>query len=244
MSTPEAGAFTNASFGSSPILTDLVKGAGKNPKTGFDRHAKVLANEWEANLALQQKYPDVIPKSYEKADDFSWILVEKVTPINNRTMFNKLNLLSDKYDYLLVNINNKNKEVRDKAYGDLQSLLSVPINHMKGIQDPTKKRWSHSVVKEVAEPTTATIDWGRGHSDDSTVDIEKAAKPAGFQKDELEILNNIFSNPHNKKLFLAIAELGIPVQEILGKNLGLNSEGNLILLDVSLWGKVKKGTEL
>ncbi len=238
-------------FSEDPKGEEFYAADWKNPKTGFDRSAKVLANEWEANVALQQKYPDVVPKSYEKDPDYSWILVEKVTPIDNKTMFDKFNLLTDRYDYLLMNMDSKNRSIRDKAYSDLQGLLQIPINYMKGIQDPTKKRWTHSALKEVAEPTTATVDWAKNFEDSSTIDVEKtsAEKPASpqlssWQKQEIELLRSIFSDTHNRKLFLAIAELDIPVREILGKNLGINSLGNLVLLDISLWDKVKKSTEL
>ncbi len=55
--------------------------AGVNPDTGFVRDQMIDSNRWESDLKMQQKYANVFPRTFEHADDFSWIIAEKVKPV-------------------------------------------------------------------------------------------------------------------------------------------------------------------
>ena len=64
----------------------------RHPTTGFDRRHKTVSNENEADLKMQQRYPNVFPRTYEVADDFSWILAERVKPLTHDELFDILGL--------------------------------------------------------------------------------------------------------------------------------------------------------
>ena len=64
----------------------------RNPFTGFDKKHKAVSNENEADLKMQQRYPSIFPRSYEYASDFSWILTERVQPINGAKLAELFNI--------------------------------------------------------------------------------------------------------------------------------------------------------
>ena len=56
-------------------------------------------------------------------------------------------------------------------------------------------------------------------------------------------VKSILSSPHNRQLFMAAAELGIPAREFKPSNFGLSTmeEKHLVLLDASLWKETAPG---
>ena len=67
----------------------------RNPLTGFDRKHKTVSNENEADLIMQQRYPNVFPRTYEYAPDYSWILTERVQPIDSQKLSELFNIPVD-----------------------------------------------------------------------------------------------------------------------------------------------------
>lgn len=80
----------------------------RNPLTGFDRKHKTVSNENEADLKMQQNYRHVFPRTYEYADDYSWILAERVEPISSERLAEMLNIppeftrSENKKDYMTI----------------------------------------------------------------------------------------------------------------------------------------------
>ena len=61
---------------------------------GFTKQNKLVSNQNEADLQMQQQYPGVFPKSYEVAKDFSWIVTERVDPMDHQELLSHFGLPS------------------------------------------------------------------------------------------------------------------------------------------------------
>ena len=188
-----------------------------NPRTGFNRKQKIDSNEWEANLVMQQKYPGVFPRSFEVADDYSWILVEKVTPVNLRKMLEVLNL---------------------PLHYDKNEMRTVIRNVIELFEDKFVKKTYNPIDNYLGN---LSEDLG----DERTVTY--AAKPEISRvPPHIMDVKRVLEKPENRQLFLAAAELNIPPREFLPKNMGLSTIGgeHLVLLDASLWQEPKKGNQI
>lgn len=219
-----------------------------NPITKLNRHHKINSNEWEANLDMQQRYPGVFPKSYEHAEDFSWILVERVETIDKSQMFEALNI-SDEQELF--------EKVMKKQYGkaDLSDegvtwfkIIDDAIQTVKKGQlsdDQFIKGWKpvYGDYDELSEDTAKLVMPKRKRSfnfrTQAGEEFEASRRPS-------EIVSKILSTPQNRRIFLAMAELGIPHYDFLHKNLGIShaEEPHLVLLDATLFGKSKERGEL
>ena len=219
-----------------------------NPRTKLNRHHKINSNEWEANLDMQQRYPGVFPRSYEHADDFSWILVERVQPIDKKQMFEALNI-SDEEELF--------EKVMNKQYGkpDLSDdgvtwfkIIKEAIQVMERGQlsdDQFTKGWKpvYGDYDELNEDTAKLVMPKRKRSfnfrTQAGEEFEASRRPS-------EIVGKILSSGQNRRIFLAMAELGIPHYDFLHKNLGISQMGepHLVLLDATLFDKSKGKGEL
>lgn len=173
----------------------------RNPFTGFDRKHKSVSNENEADLNMQSRYPNIFPRSYEYAEDFSWILTERVQPIDSKTLAELFNVPEE----LLLSENRK----------DYRQVLDIALADTKG-------------RLQMNEDSTFQLDPER----------ERAIDPEMAKRQELQsYADAILSDKHNRQLFRAVAELGIPPRELLPKNLGISNFGqpHLVILDASLW---------
>ena len=187
-----------------------------DPKTGFTTRHKKAANEWEGYVAIQQKYPGVFPKSYEIADDFSWILTEKVEEAKLPEIMDLLGLKG-----VTLGIGTFAK---DEAFTRIMMKL---VDHLrqrfggKGSPDVEDPRWAH-----LSDPLKKPAATGRG---------------AYLKNKPLNIMRKMLESKDNQRLFLAIAELGIPADELRPDNFGISTQPqrHLVLLDTSLWDDPK-----
>ena len=59
---------------------------GGEDKYGFSRKHKTVSNENEVDFQIHQEYPGLFPKGYVRADDYSWIVTERVDPMDHQEM--------------------------------------------------------------------------------------------------------------------------------------------------------------
>lgn len=179
----------------------------KNPLTGFDRKHKIVSNENEADLMMQQKYPNVFPRTYEVADDYSWILAERVEPISSERLADELGIPQDL----------TRRENRD-TYLELIKMVMIMVrsslNEMMDTVEITPR-----VMKSPEEAEAA--------GKEEMYNIRRLYEMAG----------KIAEDKHLKNLFRAVQELRIPPRELTAKNLGISKFGgeHLVILDASLW---------
>ena len=182
---------------------------------GFSKHHKKLSNQWEADLRMQQLYPDVFPRSFEVADDYSWILSERVDPLKG-------------WDDLLNRINLQGERFSPGGIGRIQfqAVIEIAIESLKHDKSFAKKLVSEAL------------------KDDDTVVMQGDKVPAfqgtprNIQGPELfkSRVMKVLSDPHVRNIFIAMGDLDIPPREFSAKNLGISRiSGKLIILDASLW---------
>jgi len=174
-----------------------------NPFTGFTRKHKTVSNENEADLKMQQRHPNVFPRTYEVADDYSWILVERVEPLSDEQLA----------DYLGIP-----HEVTDKKNRRMY-LIMIDI-----AVEQTQKGMNENLEQTVPMAPRATTPPPQETQELSLVHLQDYAE-------------HILRDRHNRKLFRAVVDLGIPPRELLAKNLGISKFGgdHLVILDASLW---------
>jgi hypothetical protein len=184
-----------------------------NPKTGFNRRHKTVSNENEADLKMQQKYPNVFPRTYEVGDDFSWILAERVQPIRAAQ-------LSDIFKLPVAVMNNKQ---------DYLGVMMIARNYMDSNNDvySLNEDFDWDADTEVLPPLSSREPTPSPDSLDAVYSFMDLARMA----------QKILSNPHHRTVFKAAAQLKIPPRELTAKNFGISKFGgdHLVILDASLW---------
>jgi len=61
-------------------------------KYGFSMKNKAVSNENEVDFQIHQGYPGLFPKGYERAQDYSWIVTERVDPMDHQEMLQHFGL--------------------------------------------------------------------------------------------------------------------------------------------------------
>ena len=195
------------------------------------------SNQWEADLAMQQKYPNVFPKTFEYADDFSWILAEKA-----KTLPVGRNDIDNLFDLLGVKRSNFDKQKsRAQKKRELLNLINDTMQYFKNPEHRLRQ------LNE-APPTFAITDFMRPgdtfvEDEISTKYIDNNSSNVSISKEDQQ-LKDLISDSHNRQVISAMLDLNIPAREFLPKNLGISEiTGNLLIIDASLWSKHKPVSE-
>lgn len=194
-------------------IVDMDKG---EDKYGFTKKHKVVSNQNEADLQMQQQYPKVFPRTFEVAGDYSWILAERVEPMNHSEMLDEFGLP---------------RFVNKKLY---KKIAGSAVRIMKGKLMENSSRKVDSF--QTFYPAEATEE-----DEPSGTQAPKFNKPP--EKPEPNIystqylLKKLLENESAKNIFYAAAALDIPSSELTAKNLGISTVGtpHMVILDASLW---------
>ena len=183
---------------------------------GFTVKDKLLSNQWESDLTMQQLYPDVFPRTFEIADDYSWILSERVKPL--KTFQDLLNV---------INLEDEIFSQGRRGVIQFQAIIEVAVSVLDPKDNEIKKLVSEAMLEE--SPDLAP-----------TLKV----KPANKRKPKMNLFKSriikVLSDPHTRKILRAMGDLDIPVREFSAKNLGISEiSGKLMLLDASLWKEYK-----
>lgn len=183
-----------------------------DPRTGFVRKQKVTSNANEADLKMQQKYPNVFPKTYEVAEDFSWIVSERVDPIDEDSLIEKLGLPEPDYQWIM---GNKLKLFFQMAIQNVQLGQEINESETYRVDDDATVIMKPEVVRDI-----------RGTSAEELEEKEK--------EELLNAVRQVLKDPHIRMIFRAADELKIPPRELRDDNFGVK-DGKLVILDASIW---------
>jgi len=210
---------------------------------GFFRKHMRQSNEWEADLVMQQKFPDVFPKTFEIADDFSWILAEKARPVASlEELISELGITDNfsnsnrikKLEFLRM-ISDGVRYFKDPDH-PLRSLSESPIPTFLGSDGDSNAETMSNVF-------STTLEDGERNSGSSS-DTEIFSGPAAYQRAETnedKRIRELIKDSHNRKILGAMVDLEIPPREFLPKNIGISEiTGKLLIIDASLWNEKKK----
>lgn len=208
------------------VVLKIVNWAkGRDPEekdyTGFNRQHMIDSNKWEANLSLQQKFPDVFPRTFEVAQDYSWILSETVDTISGYDELFNIMGIQDSYFP-------KNKKVF-KMY-----FVELIENCVRVFQKPDD-HYRNVIFGQSLKENTFVTDLPT--KKDSTLRIEKENGAKSFSREGyIDTIRKIVSNRQNAKILSAMGDLKIPPREFSPKNLGISRlTKKLVILDASLW---------
>ena len=205
------------------INTSVPMKTGIEDIHGFTRQHKMQSNEWEADLTMQQLYPDVFPRTFEVANNYSWILSERVVPLKS-------------FEELLQNIGLGDENFPQGQMGRIQfqAVVEMAVEALKPGDSFAKQ-----LVSEVMLIEADIID------NDPTMPMARRDQPKPGRQPAINIFKKrvmkILSKPHVRKIFKAMGSLNVPAREFSAKNLGISTISNkLMLLDASLWEEHKK----
>lgn len=195
---------------------------GEDERTGFSRKHMIDSNVWESDLKMQMLYPDIFPRTFEVAKDRSWILAERVDPIDRDTFIRMIGL--------------EGERIKPGYLGNirLQALIGFAVMYFKARSNPEYKHIVDSVGLIREEDATKTMKI-------KPYSVRPQQQNSGKTKTKLpdivvRRLRKMLADPHMRKIYSAMAELGIPPREFSPKNLGVSRISNkLMILDASLW---------
>ena len=196
------------------INTEVPMGKDAEDIHGFTRRNKLQSNQWEADLTMQQLYPDIFPRTFEVSQDYSWILSERVKPLKG-------------FQDLLDAINLGDEVFSGGRIGNIQfqAVVELAIEALKPGDSQAKRMISEIMLIESYDP-------------DPTLEMDpedKRNSSIGMNLFKRRIIK-LLSSPHVRKMLRAMGELEIPSREFSFKNLGISEiSGKLMLLDASLW---------
>jgi len=186
--------------------------------TGFNLAHKTKANEFEKDMTIQQNFPDVFPRSYESADDNTWLVVEKVKPFAGN---------EELYRYLEFHEPFKKSDLlpaRDLAYRFIkEEIEGTNHNYETGyLSESTLKLGStRTAPLAAAKPKGAPV----------KPNIPTYALPTYIQ-----MAKAMVDHPQMRKIIRAAVLMDVPSRELKGNNFGISFVSNkLVMLDMSLW---------
>ncbi len=193
---------------------------GEHHRTQFTKKHMIDSNVWESDLKMQMLYPDIFPRTFEVAPDRSWILAERVDPIN-RDIFIKM-------------IGLEGEGIKPGYLGNikLQALIALAIMYFQERKNPGSK----SVIDAVGpinENETKTYVMTKNKPGARSTPTSSGSI---LTKTVVRRLRKMLSDPHMRKIYNAMSELNIPPREFSPKNLGISRiSKRLTILDASLW---------
>ena len=124
----------------------------------------------------------------------------------------------------------------------VQPVLPAQLADIFNIPEELLHLQSRKDYRQVLEIALAKMKGHLGLNEGSTFqmepDRERKVDPETLRMQELHAhADAILSDKHNRQIFRAVAELGIPPRELTPKNLGISQFGHphLVILDASLW---------
>ena len=192
-------------------------------KYGFSMKNKAVSNENEVDFQIHQGYPGLFPKGYERAQDYSWIVTERVDPMDHQEMLQHFGLPP------LVN---------KKAYKKLAAHAVRAFKQELEMTESSRGADSLHTLPPQGEPASSFGTLApQGEVPEREPEVTKLPKNTNPYATE-NLLRILMSNPQSKKVFSAAAELKIPAIEMTAKNLGTvrrNDKEEVVILDASLW---------
>ena len=177
-----------------------------------DSKTQTEMNKAEADALVQTGYPELVPKVYDTADDYEWIVVEKVKPYSLRDD----SWVGDFFPELVIkNIPRRvAKQIHTQYRGDptrlFQDYLMMRRDRLKeGSQSPDPAFKSRE-----RDIWVTNVDEFGG---------EEAVRELDIRVDQ---------NPLFTKLLDLVTEQELGIWDIRGGNVGKGADGRFVLLDL------------
>tara|TARA_R110002126_G_scaffold224915_2_gene369763 strand:+ start:1017 stop:1850 length:834 start_codon:yes stop_codon:yes gene_type:complete len=192
--------------------------------TGFTKSHKLKANEYESDLKMQMQYSEIFPRTFETAEDSSWILAERVQPIKYAELFDRLGiteLVKSKERYKLA-IEVAYQFMKDRnLHGKSDTYISQMLKEVDSYMADTYKNATQTMTLAPHKTLSDTIK-----------EPQNQTEKFNF----FEIPKRMLQNTEFSKILSTAAFLEIPARELKAGNLGISTlSGKLVILDTSLW---------
>ena len=179
---------------------------------GFTQQQKERSNEWEADLELQLRHPELFPRSTEHAPDYSWILVERVDPLSPLDFFDILQLpypilTHQALTSLVATALEEQKKYLNESFADEITVVNPP-----GKSPPPK----------ITPPPPPVAQGGYVEQKKKRMDANVKA---------------LLKNPQVVRILNLMAKYDIKHTEFKPSNMGISkmSGNKMVFLDTSMW---------
>ena len=198
------------------INTDFgALGYTKRDIHGFTPQHKRRSNEWEADIQLQLKHPELFPRSTEHAPDYSWILVERVDPISAKEFFDILQLPSPPRSHgalttLIATAIEEQKKYVNESFADEETVVNPPAADPLG--GPT--------ARQAVAPPPPQLGYAERKKQEIAANVKALLK-----------------NPQVVRILNLMTKYDIKHTEFKPSNMGISkmSGNKLVFLDTSMW---------
>ncbi len=197
------------------------------------------ANVFEADVKMQQKYGDIIPKVYDAEKGFGWILVEKVEPETKSQFWEAF----PEFGAIIKRLGSGQKKPSatastaiakkttktaavDSQLDDTLDVKSVgvrPIDYFKSL---------------LAFEASSRYDIQAKYKVVSLAKHIQTMSPSIFE----HVLNNLRKNVKFSRLVDLIAEFNVEPEEADYRNFGVRLTGDLVLLDAGIFASTPQGS--
>ena len=177
-------------------------------------------------VAKFNKYSELFPMTYAHAPDFSWVLIEKVNVIGKspqdtvqmiqRYMPVLYNVMMTKMVEEGLNVTDP-KQIKDAYYDFIFNLEA-------------RKEKLQTVARARAEGNPAIFD----RIFRNLIKLIKGRSVNVLYGDH-DVLNVIKNDKKFYHIYKAATDFGIAFRELRGDNFGVNREGNLVMIDLSVF---------
>jgi hypothetical protein len=190
---------------------------------GFDLESKLAANEYETDFDIQQNFPEVFPRTYESAEDNSWLVAEKVVPFESTEKFLRYLNYHGPFDkkYYIPSRQIAYNFMKEKIEGSNPSYDSRLIAEAE--QTVTLPRGGQPVVQRLSQPARQ-------------MQSSFPSIPFDALDPQYQMAKRMIQNPQMRKIIRAAVLMGVYPRELKGDNIGVSKVTNqLVMLDMSLW---------
>tara|TARA_R100000808_G_scaffold22042_2_gene47814 strand:- start:10 stop:960 length:951 start_codon:yes stop_codon:yes gene_type:complete len=186
---------------------------------GFGPEAMRISNKNEVDIGEQLKNPDLFPRSIAYANDYSWIVIENVPPLNPQRFMDIV-----KFPHPPTNHRGLTQIVA-KAVEMLPSLK-------EGFEDePTVPRSMDPTSRLVPPSPPPPPDPLEGPTTGQPVDYAEVKR----QQQEANA-QQLLRNPQIKRILQFMNKHNIKLTELKPSNLGISNLSNkIVFIDVSRW---------
>jgi len=104
-----------------------------DPMFSSDLEDSISENKKESDLYLQKNLTTIIPKVFDAADDFSWIVLERVLPIMKKSKNERVEIYANSLPYIYTFFNDRYHKYRGKHFLMFTNHMATFLKYHKYI---------------------------------------------------------------------------------------------------------------
>lgn len=189
-------------------------------KGAFTKISKSLSeNKKEADFYIQTKFKDIIPKTYEAAHNYLWIVSDRVTPLGDIDSSKRIEAFKKSFPYIM---NMYDLYYENYGFANFMAFLKNItrfLKYWKHISQFDDKQKRIRLYNKIANNIQELVD----------IFSKRAYVKEFFKKFDI----NKLSDRYRQLLGLMLEQDATAWDLFTTKNLGVDNEGKIVVMDIS-----------